>query len=163
MKLDHVKVEETKLGDHYDPDAKAVRLLPQHSNGRSLAALVIAAHETGHAMQDATEYRPLQGAHAARQAGDLDREGRRCGDAGRPHHVVLAKSPQVLLIELAAGALILGMPISMHAYTLPVELDASFRRALPVLKAGKYIPTATCPPPASSCAPPPSPTSPRPP
>ena len=30
MKLCHVKVEETKLGDHYDPDAKAVRLLPQH-------------------------------------------------------------------------------------------------------------------------------------
>jgi Zn-dependent membrane protease YugP len=60
MKLDHVQVEETNLGDHYDPDAKVIRLLPQHMNGRSLAAIVIAAHETGHAMQDATGYQPLQ-------------------------------------------------------------------------------------------------------
>ena len=52
MKLGHVKVEETGLGDHYDPDAKALRLLPQHLEGRSLTALVIAAHETGHAMYD---------------------------------------------------------------------------------------------------------------
>jgi len=51
MKLGHVKVEETKLGDHYDPDDKAVRLLPQHFNGRSLSAVVIAArrHEEARA------------------------------------------------------------------------------------------------------------------
>ena len=60
MQLSHVKVEETPLGDHYDPDAKAIRLMPQHFKGRSLAALVIAAHETGHAMQDATGYAPLK-------------------------------------------------------------------------------------------------------
>ena len=52
-------VEETDLGDHYDPEAKVVRLLPQHY-GRSLSALVVAAHEVGHAMQDATGYAPLQ-------------------------------------------------------------------------------------------------------
>src|SRR5689334_18394545 len=51
MKLTHVRVEETKLGDHYDPESKSVRLLPEHFNGRSLAAVVIAAHEAGHAMQ----------------------------------------------------------------------------------------------------------------
>ncbi len=33
----------------------------------------------------------------------------------------------------------------MHAYTLPVELDASFRRALPLLKAGQYIPDSDLP------------------
>src|SRR5438067_604545 len=53
MKLGHVKVEETDAGDHYDPEAKAIRLLPKHFGGKSLAAVVIAAHETGHAMQDA--------------------------------------------------------------------------------------------------------------
>ena len=76
MKLTHVKVEETKDGDHYDPDAKAIRLLPQHLNGRSLAALVIAAHETGHAMQDATRYPPLQKRTGfARQAATIERVG----------------------------------------------------------------------------------------
>ena len=43
MGLKHVKVEETTVGDHYDPQAKVVRLLPQHFNGRSLSAIVIAA------------------------------------------------------------------------------------------------------------------------
>jgi Zn-dependent membrane protease YugP len=54
MNLGDVKVEETSLGDHYDPETKTVRLLPRHFGGRSLTAVVIAAHEVGHAMQDAT-------------------------------------------------------------------------------------------------------------
>jgi Zn-dependent membrane protease YugP len=37
------------------------------------------------------------------------------------------------------------MSIAMHAVTLPVEFDASFRRALPVLKAGRYINDADMP------------------
>jgi Zn-dependent membrane protease YugP len=145
MKLAHVRVEETKDGDHYDPDAKAIRLSPQHFNGRSLAALVIAAHETGHAMQDATRYPPLQKrTELAKQAATIERVGAVVMLAA-PIVVALAKSPHVLLIELAAGALILGVTVLMHAYTLPVELDASFRRALPVLKAGRYIPDRDMP------------------
>ena len=59
MKLNHVKVEQTDLGDHYDPEAKAVRQR-RSLHKRSLSAVVIAAHEVGHAMQDATGYAPLQ-------------------------------------------------------------------------------------------------------
>jgi Zn-dependent membrane protease YugP len=59
--------------------------------------------------------------------------------------MVLAKGPSVLLLEVIAGLMILGMSLAMHAYTLPVEFDASFRRALPVLKAGKYIPDRDMP------------------
>jgi Zn-dependent membrane protease YugP len=62
-----------------------------------------------------------------------------------PIMMVLAKGPQILLVEFAAGMLILGMALAMHAYTLPVEFDASFRRALPVLKAGRYIPDRDLP------------------
>jgi Zn-dependent membrane protease YugP len=145
MKLGHVKVEETPLGDHYDPDAKAIRLMPQHFRGRSLAALVIAAHETGHAMQDATGYAPLATrTRLARQALWMQKVGAVVMLAA-PVMMVLARGPQVLLIEFAAGIAMLGMAIVMHAYTLPVEFDASFRRALPVLKAGKYIPDADLP------------------
>jgi Zn-dependent membrane protease YugP len=145
MKLGHVKVEETPLGDHYDPDAKAIRLLPQHFKGRSLAALVIAAHETGHAMQDATGYAPLAArTRLAKQALWMEKIGAVVMLAA-PLMMVLARGPHVLLLEFAAGILILGMAIVMHAYTLPVEFDASFRRALPVLKAGKYIPDRDLP------------------
>ena len=145
LRLSHVKVEETKDGDHYDPDAKAVRLSPQHFSGRSLAALVIAAHETGHAMQDATEYPPLKKrTELARQAANIERVGAVIMLAA-PLMVLIARSPHVLGLELLAGALILGTTIVMHAYTLPVELDASFRRALPLLKAGRYIPAKDLP------------------
>jgi Zn-dependent membrane protease YugP len=145
MKLDHVTVEETNLGDHYDPDAKAIRLLPQHLNGRSLAALVIAAHETGHAMQDATGYQPLaMRTRLARQAIRIEKVGAVVMLAA-PIVVLLAKAPHIFLFEVCAGVVLLGMSLVMHAYTLPVEYDASFRRALPLLKAGNYIPDQDMP------------------
>lgn len=47
------------LSDHYDPRAKVLRLSHDVYGGRSVAALGIAAHEAGHAIQDATNYAPL--------------------------------------------------------------------------------------------------------
>lgn len=47
------------LGDHYDPRHKVLRLSPDVYHGRSLASLGIAAHEVGHAIQDAHRYAPL--------------------------------------------------------------------------------------------------------
>lgn len=47
------------LGDHYDPRHKVLRLSPEVYQGRSLASLGIAAHEVGHAIQDARAYAPL--------------------------------------------------------------------------------------------------------
>ena len=145
MKLHHVKVETTDLGDHYDPDAKAVRLLPQHLKGRSLSALVIAALETGHAMQEATGYRRLRvRTRLAKQAIWFEKVGAVVMLAA-PVVMVLAKAPHLMLMQALAGVLILGLSIVMHAYTLPVEYDASFRRALPLLEAGRYIPDRDLP------------------
>ena len=139
MKLDHVKVEETNLGDHYDPEAKAVRLIPQHLNGRSLSAVVIAAHEAGHAMQDASGYPPLAArTRLAKQAIRAEKVGAVVMLAA-PFVMILAKAPYLLVLEFFAGVMILGLSILMHAVTLPVEFDASFRRALPILKAGRYL------------------------
>jgi len=139
MGLHHVVVEETQAGDHYDPEAKAVRLLPQHFGKRSLAAVVIAAHEVGHAMQDATAYGPLTArTRMARQADKIQKLGSVIMLAA-PIMMVLSKSPHIMLMQMGIGVLILGSTIFMHAVTLPVEFDASFRRALPLLKAGNYI------------------------
>lgn len=138
--LTGVKVEETPLGDHYDPDAKTVRLLPEHYNGRSLAAVVIAAHEIGHAMQDATGYAPL----SARTR--LAKKTQRIQTIGMgilivaPLLIVLMKAPHLLILELVAGFMLMGMTVAMHVMTLPVEYDASFRRALPVLREARLIP-----------------------
>ena len=56
-----VQVEMTKgfLSDHYDPKSKRLRLSPDVFQGHSLAAVGIAAHEAGHAFQDAEHYAPL--------------------------------------------------------------------------------------------------------
>ena len=138
--LEGVKVEETKLGDHYDPEAKAVRLLPAHMRGRSLAAVVIAAHEVGHAMQDAAAYPPLQKrTRLAKQAQKVESVGAIVMLAA-PILMIVSKSPHLLLLQGFFGILILSLTILIHASTLPMEYDASFRRALPVLKAGGYIP-----------------------
>ncbi len=137
--LHGVKVEETKQGDHYDPESKTVRLLPGHLRGRSLSAVVIAAHEVGHAIQDAADYAPLKArTRLAKQAQRIETFGSVVMLAA-PVLMILAKSPHILLLQAVAGMLILSMTILMHASTLPVEYDASFRRALPVLKEGGYI------------------------
>ncbi|MCB1528674.1 MAG: zinc metallopeptidase [Hyphomicrobiaceae bacterium] len=139
MDLVNVGVEATKSGDHYDPESKTVRLLPQHLNGRSLAAVVIAAHEVGHAMQDATGYGPLAArTRLAKQAHNIERIGAVVMLAA-PVVMVLVKAPAIVFLQIVAGLLILSSTILMHLTTLPVEFDASFRRALPVLKAGRYI------------------------
>jgi Zn-dependent membrane protease YugP len=53
--------------------------------------------------------------------------------------MLLPKSPHIMPMQMGSGVLILGSTIYMHAVTLPVEFDASFRRALPLLKTGNYI------------------------
>jgi Zn-dependent membrane protease YugP len=59
---DSVQIEPVQgfMSDHYDPRAKVLRLSPEVYAGQSLAALGIAAHEAGHAMQDAHNYAPLR-------------------------------------------------------------------------------------------------------
>jgi Zn-dependent membrane protease YugP len=59
--LQDVGVEQVQgfLSDHYDPRAKVLRLSPEVYHNRSMAAVGIAAHEAGHALQDARNYAPL--------------------------------------------------------------------------------------------------------
>lgn len=145
MKLTHVKVEESKVGDHYDPEAKVIRLSPENLNGRTLSAVVIAAHEAGHAMQDASGYPPLAArTRLAKQAIQMEKVAAVVMLAA-PIVMVVAKAPHLVIVEVAIGVMMFAASILMHAVTLPVEFDASFRRALPVLKAGRYIRDADLP------------------
>lgn len=143
--LHQVAVEQTEDGDHYDPETKVVRLSPPHYSGRSLSAVVIAAHEVGHAIQDSIDYAPLKArTQIARNAGWLQSAATVILLAA-PLLVLIAKSPAILLIQVAAIALIALLTVLMHAVTLPVEFDASFKRALPILAGGRYIPDADLP------------------
>jgi Zn-dependent membrane protease YugP len=129
-----VATEVTDKGDHYDPTAKVVRLSPDNFNGRSLTAVTIAAHEVGHALQDARGFGPLRWrTRLVHWVQPIERIG-----AGMllltPIAGVLTRSPYLGLVGLAGGLVTLGTAVVVHFLTLPTELDASFGRALPLLK-----------------------------
>lgn len=140
LRLAGVRVETTDKGDHYDPLEKAVRLNPSLAGRRSLTAVVVAAHEIGHAMQDQSGDSLLRLRTALVRAGIW---AERIGAAAIMVAPLLGAALQVPLVGrfvLAAAVCVLGIPVLVHLVTLPVEIDASFSRALPVLRAGRYIP-----------------------
>jgi Zn-dependent membrane protease YugP len=131
--LQGVTVELTEQGDHYDPAEKAVRLAPERYHGHSLTAVTVAAHEVGHALQDAEGYGPLRWRTRLVQA---TRPAERIG-AGllmlAPIIGVALRLPSATGLLLLGGLLTLGAATLVHLVTLPTELDASFRRAMPLL------------------------------
>ena len=140
MKLGHVRVEETAHGDHYDPAGKAVRLTPQNMRGRSLTAVVVAAHEVGHAMQDATGYAPLVRRTQIAGLADFVHKVGAVVVLASLAIAALARTPAALAIGVVAGILSSVVAVVMHVVTLPVEFDASFNRALLLLKEGRFVP-----------------------
>jgi uncharacterized protein len=137
--LQAVRVELTGDGDHYDPEDRAVRLLPQHHDGRSIAAVAVAAHEVSHAVQHA------RGEKAFAVRFDLVRKLNWVDRLASgilllaPVVFMVIKAPALLVLQVVAGLLLLAIRIVVHVATLPVELDASFGKALPVLVRGRYI------------------------
>lgn len=144
--LQQVKVEASDIGDHYDPGAQAVRLTPDKLKGRTLTAITVAAHECGHALQHAVG-EPMfmwrtRLAVAATWAG-------RVGSFllfAAPLLVLATRAPSPGLVSAIGAFLIMGFGVVVQLLTLPVELDASFRKALPMLQDGylepKQVPVA---------------------
>lgn len=136
--IEGVEVEVTERGDHYDPEARRVRLSPQHYEGRSLTAVTVAAHEVGHAIQHARGYAPLLArSRLVRVAQQAEKLGAVLMMAA-PFLFILTRLPGGMLIVVLAALISFGTAALVHLITLPVEFDASFQRALPLLKG--YIP-----------------------
>jgi Zn-dependent membrane protease YugP len=137
--LQSVTVEKTDLGDHYDPETRAVRLLPQHHDGRSIAAVAVAAHEVSHAVQHArSETSFMRRLELVRSLTWVERI------AGivlmlTPIVLIVVRSPALAILQVIAGLALLGIRVVVHLTTLPVEFDASFGKALPVLLRGRYL------------------------
>jgi len=137
--LQNVQVEKSDLGDHYDPDGLAVRLLPQHHDGRSITAVAIAAHEVSHAVQHA------HGEPAFMRRYNLVRQLIWVQRAAigilllAPFVFMLVRSPALTALQVLASVLLMTISVAVHVVTLPVEFDASFGKALPVLARGRYL------------------------
>lgn len=137
--LEDVGAEVTEQGDHYDPDARVVRLTEEKFNGRSLTAITVAAHEVGHAHQHASGYRPLLWrTRLVKWAAPGEKIG-----AGllmmAPFVTLATRAPVAGLLMFLGGFLVLGLGSVIHLITLPMELDASFGRAMPMLREGGYL------------------------
>lgn len=137
MNISDVTVEVTDSGDHYDPHARAVRLTQEKYEDRTLTGVVVAAHEVGHAIQH----------HRNESLFNL-----RSGVAVMT--VVFSKAAPVFLIStpmliwlspafsrwaLMAAVFSMVLGVVLNLVTLPVEWDASFGKALPLLESGEYL------------------------
>ncbi|HET7479806.1 MAG TPA: zinc metallopeptidase [Rubrobacteraceae bacterium] len=124
--LTNVKVEPVagQLTDHYDPSSKVVRLSEGNFSKNSIAAVSVAAHEVGHAIQDSTGYVPMK-----LRAG-LFPIVSFAGQLWFPLFfmgIILGASAGLgqLMIQLAIIAF--AGVLAFHVVTLPVEINASTR------------------------------------
>ena len=146
FQLTEIKVEETETeGNHYDPESKIVRLSPDIFQAKSLTAVAVAAHEIGHAIQHNSGYRPLYLRSNMAKIVAISEKVAAMMLVAFPFAALLTKIPMVGGLLLFCGILILLLPVLFHLITLPVELDASFNRALPILEHGNYLPESALP------------------
>lgn len=126
--LHDVAVEEVQgfLSDHYDPRSKVLRLSPQVYRSNSLAAVGIAAHESGHAIQDRQGYVALQARTAMVPTVQV---GSWLGPIIFIAGFLLLQASQSALGSSIAwlGVGLFGATAVFALVTLPVELDASKR------------------------------------
>jgi Zn-dependent membrane protease YugP len=119
--INDVRIEPVQgyLSDHYDPRSKTLRLSPGNYEGRTIAAVGIACHEAGHAIQHATRYAPL---------------GWRTAIVPMANIGSMLAWPMIMLgiilqmTQLATlGVLAFSVLVLFQIITLPVEFDASNR------------------------------------
>ena len=124
-----VAVEETggSLSDHYDPRAKVVRLSSDNFHGHHLVGLAVAAHEVGHAIQDAQGYLPLNVRHRILPVANLG------SSLGFP--LILAGMLFGATGLMDIGILFFAGAVVFQIVTLPVEFNAS-SRAMKILSQG---------------------------
>ncbi len=140
FELTGVGVEETgPMRDHFDPQARMVRLSPDNYHGRSLTAVAVAAHEVGHAIQ----FHRRENIFKLReryipQAMALNRAGIAIMWS-LPLVGLLLRSPFAIAAIVVTSLVLQLAGALVYLIVLPEEWDASFNKALPILKEGDYI------------------------
>ena len=130
-----VTIEQTEgfLSDHYDPTKKTLRLSPDVYRSNSLAAVGIACHEAGHAMQHAYNYVPLQLRSLLVPVTSLS--------SNLAFYVFLAGAVLSIKALLLVGCAMFAVAFVFSVITLPVEWDASARAKQHIVSAGVVSPT----------------------
>ena len=123
-----------QLSDHYDPRGKVLRLSPEVYQGRSMASVGIAAHEVGHALQDAKNYAPLVIRNLAVPAANF---GSSIGTILLMVGLVMALGALPLgNFIFLLGIIAFGLTVAFQVVNLPVEFNASSRAKVELVNAG---------------------------
>ena len=139
FEMPHVKVEKTDPGsDHYDPTDQAVRLSPDNFDGKSLTAVAVATHEVGHAIQHFRKEPLLAWRSRLAVFADAVQKFGISAMMIMPLVTALTRAPALGGFLFLIGICSMFMATLVHLITLPVETDASFNKALPILESG-YI------------------------
>ena len=112
------------LTDHFDPSANVIRLSDSTYNSDSVAAIGVAAHEAGHAVQYANGYAPIKIRNSMVPAVNL------CSTLAMPLFIIGLILQMVNLANI--GIILFSTALIFQLVTLPVEFDAS-HRALKIL------------------------------
>ncbi|MFQ5495766.1 MAG: zinc metallopeptidase [Phycisphaerae bacterium] len=133
-----VAIEPVKsfLGDHYDPKRKVLRLSPEVYNGRSLASLGIAAHEVGHAIQDARGYAPLAIRNGLVPTASVGSQLSMALIFGGLMLSYFSRGSGIGQILAAGGLGLFGVVVLFQLVNLPVEFNASSRARAILLDQG---------------------------
>ena len=132
--LNDVKLESTKLGDHYDLINKKVMVLEDRLEKKSLTSITIICHEIAHAIQHKENYKPLKRRNVIiKSTAWITQLG--SGILLIGFSLIFATgSYGFIKICLAVAGLSLLISALIHIITLDVEIDASFNKAYPIIK-----------------------------
>ena len=132
--LQNVLIEQTKIGDHYDLNEKKIKVLDERLEKKSITAISIVCHEIGHAIQHSENYRPLEQRNKiVKNTAWITRIGSGILYMGIPT-IFATGASSLIKVCLLVTLLSLIIGVIIHLITLDVEFDASFNRALPILK-----------------------------
>ncbi len=138
-KLTNVSINEIKQLDFYNPIDKKIHISHDKINKKSITSISVVAHEIGHAIQDKENYKPLKLRQTLIEKTIVfQRIGSFLLIIGLPSIFAFTKSPFITFIAALVIMGCLTTNVLVHLITLPVEFDASFKRALPIL--AKYVP-----------------------
>ena len=137
--LENVLIEPIKQVDHYNPLKKKVHISEDKLHKKSITSIAVVAHEIGHAIQDKENYKPLLlRQKLIEKTMIFQRIGSFLLIIGLPSIFAITKSPFITFIAAIIIMGCLSTNVLIHLITLPVEFDASFKRALPILQ--NYVP-----------------------
>ena len=132
--LHNVKIEKSLIGDHYDLLEKKVKVSEARLSKKSLTAISVVCHEIGHAIQHNEKYKPLEKrTKIVKHTAWISQLGSGLLLMGFPT-ILATGSFSLIKICLILVLISLLIGIIVHLVTLEVELDASFKRALPIIR-----------------------------